>query len=358
MKLLVLATDYPDNNGNVALMYVHTRNKYYVENGLDVTVINFCASQNYTMDGVKVITLKEYGTNKERYDILLSHAPNIRNHYMFFKKYDENFEKIILFFHGHEVLKVSKTYPKPYPYTPISSKPSIYMRNIYDFMKLRVWKKYFINKLPKLTFVFVSNWMYEMFLKYVKLDSRLMNGRKHIIYNSIAKDFEINDYEWQGEKVYDFITIRGDLDESKYAVDVMVRAACLHPKYKFCVVGKGNFFYYNNRPKNLEWINKNLSHTEIIEFLNKSRCAFLPTRTDAQGVMACEMATFGIPLITSGIPVCKEVFMEFENVGYIDNDTMVVDMESILDKLQVPVEKNKKYFSQNTIGAEVDLIVR
>jgi hypothetical protein len=129
--LLVLATDYPDNNGNVALMYVHTRNKYYVQNDLDVTVINFRASENYTMDGVKVITLKEYGTNKDRYDILLSYAPNIRNHYMFFKKYDENFEKIILFFHGHDILKVSKTYPKPYSHTPIPSKPSIYIFEIF-----------------------------------------------------------------------------------------------------------------------------------------------------------------------------------------------------------------------------------
>jgi hypothetical protein len=70
------------------------------------------------------------------------------------------------------------------------------------------------------------------------------------------------------------------------------------------------------------------------------------------------MATFGIPLITSSIPVCEEVFMKFENVGYIDNDSTVIDMESILDKLQVYVEKNGKYFAQNTIGAEVDLIVR
>ena len=36
----------------------------------------------------------------------------------------------------------------------------------------------------------------------------------------------------------------------------------------------------------------------------------MPTRADAQGVMACEMATFGIPLITSNIDVCKEVFKE------------------------------------------------
>ena len=40
-KILVLVQDYPNNNGGVALMYVHVRNKYYIQHNIDVTVLNF-----------------------------------------------------------------------------------------------------------------------------------------------------------------------------------------------------------------------------------------------------------------------------------------------------------------------------
>ena len=55
MNLLVAVADYPDNNGNVKLMYVHTRNIYYKKTGIDVTVLNFAAKNCYNyeieMDG-------------------------------------------------------------------------------------------------------------------------------------------------------------------------------------------------------------------------------------------------------------------------------------------------------------------
>ena len=42
------------------------------------------------------------------------------------------------------------------------------------------------------------------------------------------------------------------------------------------------------------------------------------------------MATFGIPLITSNIDVCKEVFEGFENVAFIDNEDEKINIEPIL----------------------------
>ena len=39
-KILVAVEDYPNNSGGVALMYVHTRNKAYMAEGIDVTVLN------------------------------------------------------------------------------------------------------------------------------------------------------------------------------------------------------------------------------------------------------------------------------------------------------------------------------
>ncbi|MDK2811636.1 MAG: hypothetical protein PWR27_2345 [Petroclostridium sp.] len=356
MKILVLATDYPDNNGNITLMYIHTRNKYYIQNGIDVTVLNFKANENYIIDDVKVITLQEYIRGENEYDILVSHAPNIRNHYTFLKKYDENFKKVVFFFHGHEVLKLSETYPKPYEYMPMSSKASMFYGDVYDYIKLKIWKKYFTRKLSKLYFIFVSNWMYNMFLKYVKVNPKLISEKTRIIYNSIGSKFETNSYEIEGTKDYDFITIRNNLDGSKYCIDVVSRVATSNPNYKFCVIGKGEFFNYNTKPKNLEWIDRTLSHAEITDYLNRARCAFIPTRTDAQGVMACELATFGIPLITSDIEVCREVFRDFNNVEYIDNEAEEINLDIILEKIDsVSCKKNTKYYAENTIGKEIEL---
>jgi len=357
MRILVLATDYPNLNGNVNLMYIHTRNRYYVNRGIDVTVINFKAKQNYIIDNVKVITLENYIKNKSEYDILISHAPNIRNHFRFLMRYGKNFKNIVFFFHGHEILKVNEIYPKPYEYMKTSSRLAILMRDLYDIFKIKMWKRFFIKNLSKLQFVFVSHWMLEMFLKFVRIDYEKIRNRTHIIYNSVGQNFETQNYDYQADKKYDFITIRNNLDGSKYCIDLVTKIAYMNPQFKFCVVGKGKFFIHNSKPKNLEWINKTLTHEEVIELLNQSKCALLPTRVDAQGVMACEIATFGIPLITSNISVCKEIFEGFINISFIDNNDENLNISSEFIRLQniKITQKNEKFFAKNTLEKEIEM---
>ena len=99
MKVLVLVEDYPSNTSKI-LMYVHVRNKYYMKKGMEVTVLSFKAKAKYNIDGINVITLKDYKANKEKYKdyILILHAANLKHHYIFLKKYNENFNKIVFFF--------------------------------------------------------------------------------------------------------------------------------------------------------------------------------------------------------------------------------------------------------------------
>lgn len=359
MKILVLATNYSRPDGFISLQYIHTRNKLYVKKGIDVSVISFAAKNDYELDGVKVYTPQTYKNKlKElRYDILISHAPNLKNHYTFLKKYAKRFNNIIFFFHGHEVLMTSGIYPKPYDFNKRDYFISSKIRYLYDKLKLSVWRNYLQKIAYKSQFVFVSNWMYKMFIKYTKLNPDNIEDRKYVIYNCVGQYFENNNYEIDADKEYDFITIRNNLDGSKYGIDIVTRIAENNPQYKFCIVGKGEFYKYNNKPNNLIWIDKNLSHEEIITYLNQSRCALMPTRADAQGVMACEMATFGIPLITSDIDVCKEVFEGFKNVAFIDNDNEYIDIEPILKKLESigEIKKNEKYFAKNTVHKEIEL---
>lgn len=354
MKILVLATNYPNNAGGVSLYYIHTRNKFYLKNGIDVTVLNFAANQDYIIDGIKVITLKSYKqTNFKDIELLVLHAPNIRNHFVFLKKYGKRFKKYLFFFHGHEVLMNSKVYSRPYSYVNTNKK---YLRDLYDCIKLRLWHNFFLTNNKKCYYIFVSNWMKEQFLKWVKFNEEFINDNMQITYNSVGEEFTKNKYQEAQKKEYDFITIRNNLDGSKYCIDLVNDLALKNKKYKFLIIGKGKYFEYNEKSPNVILIKKNLTHMEIIEYLNRSKCALMPTRTDAQGLMACEMATFGIPLITSDIPVCHEIFGQFKNVEYIDNSSEC----NLIDKYKKIKNKANEcslcYDLKNTGIKEIEVI--
>lgn len=359
MKVLVTDACYASSDKLFSVFFIRGRNIYYKQKGIDVTVLDFSATTDSLIDEIQVISLSSF-ENKykdEKFDILICHAPNIRNHYIFLKKYQKEFPKIVFFFHGHEVLRVSKVYPKPYSYIKESLWLKRLLRDVYDILKLRMWRGYFKKLSPKSSFVFVSKWMYNEFLKWVKIDEKYINPSMEITYNAVGEEFEKNNYANRPNPKNDFITIRGNIDGSKYCTDIVVELAKNYPQYNFCIVGKGKFFDFNEKPKNVTWVNKHLDHNEVINYLNDSKCALMPTRTDAQGLMACEMATLGIPLITSNIPVCHEIFSEFNNVSYIDNDNFISGFEDIKNDLceGVPYEKNRKYFLDNTCEKEVQL---
>lgn len=357
IRVLVAATAYPDLTGSLKCMYIHTRDIYYKSQEIDVTVLNFSASESYVIDGIPVICLNFYETYDGQYDVLICHAANLRNHYKFLKKYESRFRKIIFFFHGHEVLHINKVYPKPYRYMKESLIKRV-GRDVYDGFKLIVWRKYFQKILNKSYFVFVSKWMMEEFLSSVGLTLEMIKNRYSITYNCIGNEFESNKYDYDSEKSYDFITVRGNLDGSKYCVDLVNELAKSNPGMKFLLVGKGEFFNHYEKAINLDWINETMNHDKIIDSLQKTRCALMPTRADAQGVMACEMASIGMPLITSDLPICHEIFDSFENVSYIRNEDMSTDLGQILGRLEsgMPYCRSTRYYMEHTGAREVKII--
>lgn len=355
-NVLVLTRSYPDNNGCVELMYIHTRNLYYIKHGIKVIVLNFKAENDYIIDNINVITLRTYKKSAVKYDVLLLHAPNLRNHYFFLKRYGDNFKKYLFFYHGHEVMKINKDYAKPYDYKRKNVIHNLF-QDIYDGFKLFIWRKYLPKHIDKSHFIFVSNWMYDIFLKNTGLSKKVIEKRHNITYNNVGNEFEIQTYNESCEKEYDFITVRNDLDGSKYALDVVNRLAQNTPECSFLVVGKGEFFKHFKKSNNIVWMNCSMSHTEIIGVLQKSRFALMPTRTDAQGLMMCEMAAFGIPVITSDISVCHEVFDGFENVFFIDNDDDNISLSSFKFKKSI-CQKDNRFYQNTTVKKEVELINR
>lgn len=361
MKLLVIVQNYPTVQNPSMLRYVHTRNLYYKAQGESVEVLSFAAQADYEIDGVSVYCFRSMKERlkDERYDLLISHAPNVRNHYRFIRKHGDVFPRILFFFHGHEVLRTGRVYPKPYPYAEKGGKFRAYLQGAYDTFKLWVWRRFINRRYERLHFVFVSEWMRDEFMKWVNPTPSAVAGRCFLTYNSVGELFETHSYDTSLPKTFDFVTIRPFLDGSKYAVDLVNELAKRYPQYRFLLYGDGEFFNHFEKAPNIEWHKERLDHKSIVETLNQSRYALMPTRTDAQGVMACEMATFGIPLITSDIPVCHEIFNGFENVALIDNEKIdEVDLEEAIREVEGRQlrEKNMKYSYNNVCGKELAII--
>ncbi len=356
MKLLVLATDYPRLDGTHKLMYIHVRDLYYAQHGMDVTVLNFASKTDYVMDRLRVITLATYQKENISYDILVSHAPNLRNHYRFLKKYEKKFPHIVFFFHGHEVMKRNETYPT-YKYMEKHEQLKKLERGIYDAFKLRVWRSYFAKLAYKAHFVFVSNWMLNQFKQNVRLSEADLHNHVYIINNSIGSVFETETYDASCQKDFDFITIRSSLDGAKYGIDIVMNMAKNNPQSRFLLVGRGKFFDHNEKPQNVTWIDHTLNHKDMISYLNRSRCAIMMTRLDAQGVMTCELAAMGMPVITSDIDVCYEFYADLPNVRLVSNEENNVDVIALLNEMetQAPYPKYDDCFAKNTIAKEVAL---
>lgn len=359
MRILELCAGYPDHNGSSALSYVKVRNHYYREEGIgDITILNFSLpSDSYELDGFDVISLQKYERDytDRKFDVLICHAPNIRNHYRFLKKYQARFPYLVFFFHGHEVLSINKEYPKPYSYQR-SRYVSRYISPFYDCFKFHLWNSYFRKQLGNVHLVFVSEWIKCKFEEYVgvKLDS--LSVHSHLIYNGVSRKFELDHYNMESPKKFDFITIRSNLDEPKYAVDVVNNLAWSNPSSRFLLIGKGVFFTHYTKARNIEQIERYLNPNEIINLLNESRCALMPTKNDTQGIMACEMATFGMPLITSDIDVCRVVFEGFGNVAFISNEKKDTNLGAIVSKIKPLRNNNEKFFYSNSIKKEIELL--
>lgn len=310
-KVLVLCSGYPSKSNPYNCTWAHTRNRYYVQNDVSVDVLVNEAVQPYSIDGVDVVSRScaEDRLAKGAYDCVLSHSPNIRWHIPFLLKVDS--VPIVLFMHGSESMFINLDYPEPYSFERPSF-ISYVARNVYDFLKFRLLKRFILSRKKNIHIVFVSEWMKSMFSKNVfDVDNAVVDHS--VINNSLNKKFLELTYEPLSEFSADFVTLRR-LDNSKYAIDLVVEMAAGNPDKTFHIYGRGRYFSFNACPSNVKVFDRHIEADEIPVLLNSYRFALMPTRCDAQGVMVCEMAAYGMPVITSDIDVSHEMFDGVPNV--------------------------------------------
>lgn len=328
MRLLVLSEAYPTAE-RPALVYVHTRNLSYVKAGVTPVVCCFEARQPYRFDGIEVIdpaTAVER-LRAESVDVIAAHAPNLRHHIRWMHAHRSSWQRALLFFHGHECLRTRAYYPPPFP--GMGGRRQQVLQAAYDEVKLPVLTFFLRRWLAegRCDLVFVSNWFHAEFEKAVKLDRRLLDGHSHVIPNGINPGILAGRHDPAAPRAT-AATIR-QFDEPKYGIDVTIEIARRNPGAAVHVLGKGRYLTVHPPPPNVQLAGGFAAPRDLPATLDRYSCAVLPTRFDTQGVLACEVAAYGMPLVTSDIAICREVLEGFDGVHLVDNDDPEVDLLAI-----------------------------
>ncbi len=355
-SVLVLVQGYPSLSDRYNMAYVHTRLLGYLQAGLDVTVLNFGAQACYHYEGVQVLTEAAYLNQRNKYSYLIAHAPNLRNHWRFLLRYGQSFPRWIFFFHGHEVLHKQNYYPAPYTYSRHQQPLLRLADRLYDHVKLRLLHRSFKDWLQQghLQLVFVSEWMQQAFFDNLKLERELVLAHAHVIPNAVHPAFLSTHWQQHSRLNADLVTIR-PLDNPKYAIDQVAELARQHPDLRFDVFGRGQYFEHNPPSANLRTYDRFLNPEEMLHLLPHYRAALMPTRLDAQGVMMCELASFGMPLITSDLPICREMLQSFERVHFLESPQD--PLAHLIQKLsQNPLPSHQPFAFKALIQQELALL--
>ncbi len=361
MRILVLTQEYPSTNFIYKNHYVHTRLKTYINEGHSVIVLSFSEKNEYVFENINVKSRKKFkeSFSVSEFDVVIVHAPNLRNHFRFLLL-NNLYKKVVFVIHGHEVLKRSNYYPEPFDFMKSKYYPiKKWFNNFYDYFKLKYLKSYFEKGISrgKFSFIFVSQWMKDEFLRNIKLSKNQLEHLSNIIPNPIGEEFLNNSYDATSDKVADFITIR-PIDRSKHSIDIVKTIAVKNPNKIFHVYGEGNYFKHNEQPENLIVFSEFIHHSKLPEILNKYKCALMPTRLDSQGVMMCEMATYGIPVVTSNLPICNEMLSEFNNICFINNNDIIFNADTFINSISNFGVNKSKFSSEKTILKEIKFIDR
>jgi glycosyltransferase involved in cell wall biosynthesis len=362
MNILVLSQSYPSPGDIYQMMFVHTRVKEYIRQGHDVRVLSFQSDNPYQYEGVEVIAVQVARAliHNSWPDLIISHAPNVRSHLRFLWQNRNSVDKLVFIFHGQESLSHSAHYPPPFEYKkgalyPIKKKS----RDCYDWFKQKLLTKIVesFDRKGEVRLVHVSKEFQDNFFADLPLDKKKYLKKSAVLTNPIGQPFIQNTYSQSQSFEADFISIR-PFDRPKYGVDIIDKLARNNPNFSFHLFGQGQYFDHFQASENLTIIERFLEHDDIVRILPKYKAGLLPTRQDTQGVMMCEMATFGIPLIVSDIPICREMMDSFYNIGFLDNDHPgEFDLKGFINRIDPDAPINKEKFShENTVLKEIQFM--
>lgn len=356
MRILVLVQAYPSLEKPYSQAFVHARVLHYQQQGWRVDVLSFGSKLPYMFEGVQVWP-ESYLTKKTPcYDVWVSHAPNLRNHLRLILSWKKKWTRLVWVIHGHEVLIKQNYYPPPYAWMPQPSPLMLWADRCYDHVKLRVLT-FFLSRMflqGKIQLIFVSQWIKGAFLKGIPVASDLFNASASVIANPVHPAFLQSEWSPPREPKADFITIR-PIDESRCCLDQIYAWAQSHPDVRFDIYGKGQFFQVHPLLPNLRWYDTFFTQNELPGLFKHYRAGLMPTRHDTQGVSVCEMATLGMPVLTSNLAVCHEMLDGFPRTGFLP-ESGEVDLAGFLNQELRPRGDFLSFSPDQTVQKEIQVI--
>lgn len=317
MKILVACRSYPSPEVLNAMAFVHSRVIEYLRLGHEVDVLSFSSRNRYVFEGVQVFPSSDLH-HVDAYDLVVAHAPNLQNHLLFLTRHARI--PVVFVIHGHEFLFRGDYYPDPYDFQRSRMYPArAAAQRVYDHVKIALFRNFIERSVRRgriVRLLFVSNWMRRQCLQCFHLPEPWVLANSTVVPNPVHRAFLTRHYSPVRVPDADVVCIR-PFDCPKYAIDIVVEWARTNPDRLFHLFGSGR--YFNARPPlpNVRVFQRFFPQAEIPALLDRYRAGAMPTRLDAQGVMMCEMASYGIPLLTSDLEVTREVLGAFPNVERI-----------------------------------------
>ncbi|MBN1596007.1 glycosyltransferase [candidate division FCPU426 bacterium] len=361
MKLLFMVIKYPAEDDFYLFYFVHPRVLGYIAAGHEVEVVSLTAKESYYFENIRVLSKKEWFEKRrhEQYDAVIAHSPGIKKHGMPILRRQNQFKKIVLVFNGAEAMRRYKYNIDCYAY---QKKRFYFLRHkiqyLIDYLRVYVFKIFILYFLlrRKIKIILTSAWLQKCFLHDIGIKKDVLQQHMVIIPNPVGDAFLKGNYQPAVEKYADFITIR-PLSEYRYAMDAVWNIARQNKDHTFHIYGKGDFFEHYEILPNMKIFPRFIKNADIPGLLDHYRAALMPTRSDGQGVMVTEMATYGMPLITSDIEIAHAVLAGFKNVAFIDNDRPKLNATDFFREISYnsPAEK-RHYAHENTYLREMKYI--
>ncbi len=318
VEVLVVTPDYPSSANLYLCAFAHSRNRKYIDGGLNVQVASLTPGRKsqleYTLDGVPVYVgetndLKRLLSRKQ-YKVVVVHFVDTP-HYAIFDGYITN-EQLIFICHGPET---------SFPCLPNVSRP-YFVKPIEDPSnnpeKLRCVQNYATKE--NVHWVFVSQWLADA-------SEDLMHAKfrnKHCIPNLVDED--LFPYKEKTPDDRKKIMMLRRFDNFRYhSADIAVECILelsrrpFFNDLQFHIVGDGWLFDHLTAPlkpfSNVKLDRTFVPNNKISELHAENGILLIPSRHDSQGVSMCEGASSG--LVPVGSSVTTLPFIMEDEINHI-----------------------------------------
>ena len=296
LKIAILSPKYVTRERH-SFAFVHARAKLYNKRGLDIQT--FVLSQEtdaYEIEGIQVIKQSSAqlidSIRAYQPDVLAVHYPS---HHMRGVLDALDVPKVA-WIHGYEILWNFRFRSSRNWIDDLIKRLFVIPRECY--------KLYTVRKILKNVYrcVFVSRWMQETAEKH----SFRKYANSVVIPNPVDTDL----FDYRLPKVWNRAVSLRSFDNTKYGLDIAIKAYSLLSESILHIYGTGRFYkkYLRLAKKtkaSVTLVEKTIEHHQVPELYRQYGFFIAPSRVEAQGLAMCEAMSCGLPVITTsagGIP--------------------------------------------------------